>query len=354
MKGFKIKNILFCVLALVPLIAEATIPDGYYDKAEGKKDAELKTILFQIIRSHTQVPYLDLPTYFQTTDWNPAGYFWDMYSLTRRSSFSGLNREHNLPKSWFGVISGQEDAQPIGDDLHNLYPSDRDANTAKSNYPPGEVSTTTFDNGSFKVGKNNFSGYSGQVFEPENQYKGDFARDYMYMVTCYEDYATRWTSTGTLSVLKNNKYPVFSTYGINLLLKWHRNDAVDSKEINRNDAVYGFQHNRNPFIDHPEFAEYIWGKYKGYAWWSADNGVPETDNDFKAWYNSETQTLNVKLRSPLKATYMLQSMDGSVHIIGGTFDTTGASEINISLEKGIYIVTVYTKITRKVQKLVVS
>ncbi len=109
----------------------------------------------------------------------------------------------------------------------------------------------SFTNGVVKVGKSAYPGYSGTVFEPANEYKGDFARCYMYMVTCYEDYATRWTSTGTSSMLGNNTYPTFKPYAINLLMEWHRNDPVSSKEINRNNAVDNIQRNRNPFIDFP-------------------------------------------------------------------------------------------------------
>jgi len=224
---FKYRFLLFLLLSIA-VFAHATIPSDYYKNAEGKKDAELKTALFMIIRPHTQLEYYASSTYFKTTDWNPAGYFWDMYSSFQRGSWTGMNREHNLPKSWW---SDAPETTVAYSDLHNLYPSDATANSAKSNYPPGEVGTTTFDNGVFKVGTNTFSGYIGTVFEPDDQYKGDFARDYMYVVTCYEDYSANWRSLGTSSMLQRNIYPVFNTYAVNLLLKWHRNDPVSGKFI---------------------------------------------------------------------------------------------------------------------------
>jgi hypothetical protein len=97
------------------------------------------------------------------------------------------------------------------------------------------------------------------VFEPTDEYKGDFARVYMYMVTCYEDLSSRWTSAGRSSMLQNNTYPTLNVYAVNLLLEWHRNDPVSQKELDRNDVVQKIQKNRNPFIDMPELAEYIWG-----------------------------------------------------------------------------------------------
>jgi len=256
----------------------AQAPAGYYNTAVGKKDAELKTALHTIIKDHTMLEYYSSSTSFQKTDWHPDGYFWDMYSNNKRTRWSGMNREHNLPKSWW---STNPETTIAYTDLHNLYPSDATANTAKSNYPLGVVGgTPTFSNGVVKVGSNSYPGYSGTVFEPANEYKGDFARDYMYVVTCYEDYANNWRSLGTASMLYNGvTYPVFRPYAVNLLLEWSRNDPVSDKEINRNNAVYELQGNRNPFIDFPSLTEYIWGKYKGESW-PGDDSQPETDATF--------------------------------------------------------------------------
>ena len=123
---------LLFVLFSVGIFAE--IPAGYYNAADKKTGAELKTAIYNIIKSHTQLEYYHLSIEFQTTDWNPNGYMWDMYSNYQRTSFSGMNREHSMPKSWFGIASKSENTAPIGTDLHNLYPADYDANMAKSNY----------------------------------------------------------------------------------------------------------------------------------------------------------------------------------------------------------------------------
>ncbi len=350
LRVFKFK-VLFGVLGLILVVSlNAQIPSGYYKAAEGKKEAELKTALFTIIRSHTQLEYYALSTTFRTTDWNPNGYFWDMYSSIQRNSWTGLNREHNLPKSWFGVSSDQVNSYAISTDVHNLYPSDATANTAKSNYPPGEVGTSSFDNGVFRVGTNNFPGYNGKVFEPGDQYKGDFARDYMYMVTCYEDYAAVWQSLGTASVLSKNTYPVFTTYGVNLLLKWHRNDPVSEKEINRNDAVYSVQHNRNPFVDHPELAEYIWGKYMG-AEWHDDGILPEEEINFKLNPNPVKTELSVNVNKPEQSTYFVKTLSG-ITVKTAKLSMDGIISV-AELTDGMYLLELYNVSTRKVGKFIV-
>lgn len=307
----KVKIVSFLIF-LFSFTLFAQIPSGYYNYAERKRDANLKTALHTIIRNHTQLEYYASSTYFRSTDWHPNGYFWDMYSNNKRSSWGGgLNREHSLPKSWFGIASGQENTAAIATDLHNLFPSDATANSAKSNYPLGETNGNNFNNGVSKVGNNIFSGYNGIVFEPADEYKGDFARTYMYMVTCYEDYASVWRSTGTASMLYENTYPTFKPYAINLLLKWHRNDPVSDKEINRNNEVYKIQGNRNPFIDHPVLAEFIWGYNIGNDWNSSASGNP-VNEIFHVHFEASPRTVTARLTPASQAKYRICSINGQI------------------------------------------
>lgn len=341
--------IITSIAFLVVVVLQAQIPTGYYQNASGKRTAALKTALYSIIRVHTQLEYYSSSTYFKSTDWHPAtdelptGYFWDMYSNTKRTAWSGLNREHNMPKSWFGVSSGSENSVPAGTDLHNLYPSDATANTNKSNYPLGKVTgTVTFSNGVVKVGLSDIypvvSSYDGSVFEPADEYKGDFARDYMYMVTCYEDYSNTWQSLGTKTMLLNNTYPVFKPEAIELLMKWHRQDPVDEKETNRNNEVYKLQKNRNPFIDHPELAEFIWGKYVGTDWVEGAD-LPVSEGEFKVGTVS-SGVYKVLFDEPAGVYFNVFSLTGSL-LRSGYLDASG--EINIEdMQKGIYLVEVYT------------
>lgn len=241
----------------------ADIPPGYYDKIDGKKERNLKTSLSGILVNHTRLRYDDLWFYFKTTDRRPDGYVWDMYSNQNREfngdkAVSGMNKEHSLPKSWWAT-SGNVEKYDAYSDLNHLYPSDGSANTAKSNYMLGTVGSYTFYNGVSKVGSNNYSGGpTHRAFEPADEYKGDFARTYFYMLTCYEHYADQWRSDG-LNMLDNNTYPVLKEWAKKMLLEWHRKDPVSTKELDRNEEVFRYQGNRNPFIDFPELAEHIWG-----------------------------------------------------------------------------------------------
>lgn len=277
------KKLFTAIIALIAtyITTSAEVPEGYYSAIEGKAEATLKTTLHQIINPHTEVSsYQNLPTYFKQTDVYPGtSYWWDMYSdnlVSINSSFgsSGMNREHSLPKSWWG---GDDDI-PAYVDLFHLYPSNASANSAKSNYPLGEIlagTTPKFDNGTCRVGTGINSGGATYVFEPANEYKGDFARTYFYMVTCYQNLT--WESNYTWQV-KNGAYPSLQPWAIDLLLKWHRADPVSEKETNRNEAVYNIQSNRNPFIDYPELAEYIWGDKKGQTFYFSDDDNTQPSN----------------------------------------------------------------------------
>lgn len=249
------------------------IPVGYYTSLNGKSESELKTAVRNVIYNHTQVSsYSALPQYFQQTDIYPGtNRWWDMYSNIPlyAPSFSGLNREHSFPKSWWGGSTNI----PAYTDLNHLYPSEIDANTAKSNYPLGKVASIgkgDFDNGVCKVGPA-VAGQGGgavRVFEPADEYKGDFARTYFYMVTCYQDLSWKYKY-----MLMDGIYPTLNQWAQTLLLQWHKQDGVSQKEIDRNEAVYAIQNNRNPFIDYPELADYIWGDKRGQPF-SAD--IPDT------------------------------------------------------------------------------
>ena len=265
------------------MLAEA-IPAGFYNSINGKKDAELKTALSLLVRGGERYEYGvttyhtsndkdgkwkkgDLKAYgtwqaLPLTDMHPDGIVWDMYSNCVRyypnkqgESGCSLNIEHCLPKSWWG--GDENDAYK---DLFNLNPSDQRANGQKSNYAPGHVvKGDKFDNGSFRMDSKSKSQYGYICWEPEEQYRGDFARTYFFMATAYEN--MDWSAYP--DYINTNSYLMFSDAIIQVLLDWHRADAVSDKEICRADQISTIQHNRNPFIDYPELVEYIWGNKKG-------------------------------------------------------------------------------------------
>ena len=272
------------VIALVALMAwmgaGATIPAGYYTSLDGKSGQALKDAIHELALRHTTLSYGSLWIYFAETDCQTEDHskVWDMYSNKTyyfrggTSGVYGMHKEHSMPKSWWG---GYDETQGYAGytDINHLYPSDGDANMAKSNYPLGEVSNPFFDNGATRVGspKSGQGGGSNSVFEPDDRYKGDFARTYFYMACAYQHYTWRYTY-----MMTNNSWKSLNDWSIDLLCRWARNDAVSDKEVDRNEAVQKHQNNRNPFIDFPELFEYIWGNRQGQVFYVSDAGVDTT------------------------------------------------------------------------------
>ena len=255
----------------VGLSAFADAPIGYYRSLNGLKGQALKNAVHNLIKPHTVVSYSSLWNYFPSTDCQATdkSRVWDMYSnktyyFNGYRGVSGMHKEHSFPKSWWGGT--EVDAYT---DLHHLYPSDGEANMAKSNHPLGEVANASFNNGVTKVGTPvaGQGGGDGTVFEPGDVYKGDFARTYFYMATCYQDYNWKYTY-----MVNNSSWQTLNAWAIEMLLKWSRNDPVSDKETNRNDAVYRVQNNRNPFIDLPELVEYIWGDKQDQTFYTDGGG----------------------------------------------------------------------------------
>lgn len=263
------------------------IPVGYYNTIQGTQDSVLKSTLSLIVRGGIRYDY-GVTTYHSTnnppewmagdlkaygtwhalpfTDHKPGtqGGVWDMYSNCVRyypnklgDSGCSLNIEHCLPKSWWGGTDNE-----AYKDLYNLNPSDQRANGQKSNYPPGHVKKgKKFDNGSFRMDNKGDSGYGYICWEPAEEYRGDFARTYFYMVTAYE--YLEWMAYP--QYISKANYLMFSDSIQQVLLDWHRADPVSDKERCRMDLISDIQGNRNPYIDYPELVEYIWGNKKGQA-----------------------------------------------------------------------------------------
>ncbi len=266
------RKTLFALLLLSGICSlNAGYRENYYKAMDGKRQRELKLAAKQCVQKHTTLEYYELPNYWQYSDVYPELYngckrWWDMYSdaiyliqkgQSGKSSFSAnkMQREHSVPKSWW-KLNGSVEYTPAYSDMWNLYPSDAAGNQAKLNYPLGPVQKASFNNGVTKVGTtlSGFGGGSAYVFEPGDEYKGDFARAFFYMATVYDD--INWIIT---YMFQKNDYPTLRDWAIDMLLDWARHDPVSQKEIDRNNVVEQYQGNRNPFVDFPELAEYIWG-----------------------------------------------------------------------------------------------
>lgn len=278
-----LKKLLVSAMFLGAVTAWGEAPAGYYSTCEGKSGNALLTALHGKIAAHTTISYkTGLWDLFETSDVRSDGTVWDMYSTKHWrmgaehcGNYSAvgdcLNKEHSFPKSWF------DDRSPMNSDAYHLYPTDGKVNGQRSNYPFGECAggTTLPSSGNVKalgrLGTSTFPGYTGKVFEPDDEYKGDFARSYFYMATCYNDKIASWSS----DMLAGNSYPAFRTWAVELLLKWHRQDPVSQKELDRQEAVAAKQKNRNPYIDYPDLAEHIWGNKKNVAWSSTAAADPQ-------------------------------------------------------------------------------
>lgn len=269
----KKKQLLLIVLSIYSAILWAQAPAHYYDAANGKTGYELKSALKNIITDgYVSYSYNDLYTIYRSSDtdsyYENDGTVLDIYSekpqqidayeYTHTSdkcgSYSGegdcYNREHIVPQSVFGSAS------PMKSDAHFVVPVDGYVNGRRSNYPFGIVDSPTWtsSNGS-KLGPNVTPGYSDTVFEPIDEFKGDIARMLFYFATRYEDQVANWNHP----MFDGTSDKVFSDWFLAILLDWNQADPVSQREIDRNNAVYSYQKNRNPFIDHPEWVGAIWG-----------------------------------------------------------------------------------------------
>jgi endonuclease I len=335
----------------------ADIPSGYYTNATSS-GYTLKTQLYNIIKDHASVSYTPgVWNAFETTDVRADGYVWDTYSncdfifIVDQDPGSGgtaecqyYNREHSFPRAWFGGT-----VAPMNTDLFHIMPTDKYVNGKRGNLEYGEVSSPsqTFNNGS-KIGSNTFGSFSGTVFEPIDEYKGDFARNYFYMVTRYENVISSWPGSGMLDGSNDQS---FADWAIEMLIEWHTNDPVSKKEQDRNDAIYAIQHNRNPYIDHPEFVNIIWSGEV-----STSSGLEDLSEDAISIYPNPTKgRVNLKFdKSDEINTIKIYNLLGERIIQINTMDKNNYT-INLSkYPKGIYIVQISNEESNCVRKIILK
>lgn len=352
---------LLLVITLFTGYTYAQIPAGYYDAAAGLTCQPLKTALKQITVTGSNVlsyspglwnlyQYSDM----RRNDANTMDIIWDMYTdLPSGSTYSdgtpeiefefgidqdpGLggtfegeyyNREHTFPQSWFA------DALPMRSDAHHIYPTDKKVNNARGNSPFGLVNKSATGAPLFYKSKNLSYhgnaiaglGFTGSVFEPIDEYKGDIARAQLYMAVRYEDEILNWYSNSNADevLLSPSDEPdaamrllqVFDDWYLNLLVSWHIQDPVSQKEIDRNNAIYyqaveispgvfSAQANRNPFIDHPEYVTEIW---------QCTGLLPVTITEFNGMNESDGVSLKWKVENEVNfLKYVVQRSTSGSH-----------------------------------------
>ncbi len=287
----------FCSLIFAKSVtAPADIP-AYYSVANNKSGTSLYNALNTIANvGFSSLGYDGAIDAYQKSDVYPtdpnhpdyvagkAGKLWDMYGGCSFSAgnecgnYDGecdcYNREHSIPKSWWGGSRNN-----MYSDIFHLVPTDGYVNNRRSNYAFGEVNNVTYTYNECKLGspksvstdKETLLGTTAsvsvdKVFEPRDEYKGDFARGYLGMIAKYSNTSYSITSGAGGKIFESfssTSHFGLTQYGIVLLMKWHREDPVSQKEIDRNNGIQETQGNRNPFIDYPYLAEYIWGEKHG-------------------------------------------------------------------------------------------
>lgn len=285
---------ILCSFFALAIAAKSVTPAAslptYYKDINGKSGKALFDAVQTVTKTgYSSLGYDGLWSAYQYTDLHDNGYVWDMYSDCTWKSLSSnrcgnystecdcFNREHSIPKSWYGGSTSGP-----GCDIFHLVPTDGKVNGMRSNYPFGEVSSATYNKQGNKLGSaksitiingNTIAGNEGasiscpasKVFEPRDEYKGDFARGYMGALLRWagEKNFTEGEGSKTFTSTFTTGSFGLTNYGVALLMKWHRQDPVSQKEIDRNNGIQQTQGNRNPFIDYPYLAEYIWGEKAG-------------------------------------------------------------------------------------------
>lgn len=362
---------------LSAFFAMAQAPAGYYNSATGT-GYTLKTQLYNIIKNHNNQGYAGLYTTFALSDKdfyyenngtlldmyseNPAGQdaYEYQYGSSQQDDGSGgtaegqkFNREHIVPQSYFSS------ELPMYADAHFIIPTDKYINGVRGNFPFSKVNsaTNTFTNGS-KKGSNLNSGYSagytGVVFEPIDEFKGDIARMILYFATRYENQlsgfytSTDASSTQFKAIFDGTANKAFSDTFLNILITWHNQDPVSQRETDRNNAIYSRQNNRNPYIDHPEYVQAIWG---GALSITSPNAI---SNNIIV-YPNPSNTNSVNIYSPVAiATVQVININGQVINTVVNPEMLNNTYTVANLTAGFYIMNITTGSTTVSKKFIIN
>jgi endonuclease I len=380
------KNYLLSFL-LCSLIGWAQIPAGYYNTATGT-GLTLKTNLKKIIDNvsdgipsehlHSDQGYAALWTLYTHTAFrdnyyendgslldlyseNPSGADPYIYSTTTQQcgSYSSegdcYNREHLIPQSYFDGYA----TNPMKNDPFFVVPSDGKVNGERNNLPFGEVGTATYtsQNGSKRgngINSGYASGYSGVVFEPIDDFKGDVARSFFYFTTRYEDNMDEFYSSANAATCEaKNMFDgsigrVFTNPFLDILMQWHIDDPVSAKEIAiNNDIYYNHQNNRNPYIDHPEYVGIIWNGFLSNDSFELKNAISIYPNP--AINNEVYVSTSTELKS-----IVLYNINGQIiQEIKNPSKVNDAYKVS-DLPKGFYLMQLATENASTTKKIIVN
>ena len=333
-------------------IVQTNIPQDYYQEANGKSSEQLKEALYQIISNHTVFPYTSTSTdtwdILQLSDQDPQNHDNMILVYTGRSQDKGYrdgsgnysqyengngtqnnswNREHVWPKS-HGFPDEDDNAYT---DVHNLKPSDRSVNSSRG--------TKDYDYGGSQHSEATDCLTDSDSWEPSDSVKGDIARILFYMVVRYDPGYDHNNNSFDLELVDyttpGNNDPILGK--LSSLIQWHFDDPVDDFEINRNEVIFGFQQNRNPFIDHPNLVNFLWGENVGQSWNEnlSFNNI-NLDEDLTIFPNPSTSILNF--------TDTIQN--GKIEIISLTGqkilekNVVNINSIRLNIDSGVYLLKI--------------
>ena len=330
-------------------IVTGTQPAGYYSSLDARADVELRQAMQDIIadpgvvRAHT---YTDIIEILKEADQNPANsnQVWLVYSEEGRAKLDfqttsdnngKWNREHTFPRSRAGYSSIEEDE--VGDGIDVFWVTSADS----VRHGNSDAHALRAADGQENGVRNNQ--HYGQYTGPPGtlgSFRGDVARSVLYMEIRYNG----------LEIV--NGFPDISGQlgDLATLLEWHRNDPPDDFEMHRNNVVFNWQRNRNPFIDHPDLVEYLWGEQVGNVW-NLPVATHEVDDlNVDVYPNPTSGRIQIKgLQN--RANIDLYSAHGQKL---NTYPVVGDSEIDLNLPAGMYVLIIQSEGKLKMQKLIVS
>ena len=333
------KNTLIILVSLfVFSFTFGQIPPGYYNSAIGLTGDELKTALHNIIDDHIEYSYDDLRDFIlMDTDEDPNNSNNIILLYTGRSqnknTFGGGADDWNREHVWAKSHGNFGETPPCGTDAHHMKPTDASVNSARGN--------KDFDNGGQQHPEATGCYYTSSTWEPRDAVKGDVARMIFYMAVRYEGdngepdlEVVDWVNTSP-----NPQHGKFST-----LMAWHVFDPPDAFEINRNNVIYGYQNNRNPFIDHPEFLGMMYPNYTSII----DNTPIQ---DFNVYPSPANNSINISIPEIGNASYKLVILNSLGQEVSSGIVADGFISINSSsFAEGLYFAKIEISgksITRK-------
>ena len=329
---------------------QSDIPQGYYQEADGTSGEDLKEAIHQIISNHVVFPYTSSSTdtwdILEQSDQDPENSDNVLLVYTDRSQDKGYrdgcncysdyengthnnswNREHVWPKS-----HGFPDQDDIAyRDVHNLKPCDRSVNESRG--------TRDFDNGGDQHTEATECLYDSDSWEPGDSVKGDIARIIFYMVVRYDPGYDHNNNPFDLELVDyttpGNYDPILGK--LSSLLQWHIDDQVDDYEMNRNDVIYSYQQNRNPFIDHPSLVSYIWGDDYGEQWnETLSISTIEFDENIKIYPNPTNGDIFFNSALNNSKIEIYSEIGKRVYVI----ENNNSSKIQLLLSSGVYIMKI--------------